>query len=496
MGSWERYTIMPGGSGLLSSLTLLCLLGTGWCQEFQLANMFSDGMVLQRSPHSPSVWGRAAPGSTVTVTVMQFDDILHTSEPVIADETDGVWSVSVGSWPAGTGFSLKFLNGAEEVTVSDVAFGDVWLCSGQSNMQWTVAGVRDAGEEIENAVLYEDLRLMQVANIWSKVPEEEILDFGTTWTKPTSSYLSGDSFSAICLFFGEQLVDELEVPIGLIDSSWGGTIVEAWSPQEVLDECGVADQGVNGQDGPNHNLYLWNSMINPLLRMTIKGSIWYQGEQNAGYPGDYDGHNRDTEEMFPFGFVQLAPFTNQREHLAWPELRWKQTGNFGYVPNDVMQNVFMAAAMDDDIDLHPKNKRIPSTRLAWAASNLVYGNTENPLHGPQPTNVSVSEDKTTIIVSFSSPLRPVVVEEDRFMVCCLLTMEECDGVGYTEGWKGVTIRGMPATHMVELDTEAACSQYSGLAYLWLETPCSGEEECPLYSDDMFNMPVAPWKYKL
>ena len=211
----------------------MLIVGTGWCQEFQLANMFSDGMVLQRYPHSPSVWGRAAPGSTVTVTVMQFDDILYTSEPVIADETDGVWSVSVGSWPADTGFSLKFLNGAEEVTVSDVAFGDVWLCSGQSNMQWTVAGVRDAGEEIENAVLYEDLRLMQVANIWSKVPEEEILDFGTTWTKPTSSYLSGDSFSAICLFFGEQLMDEMEVPIGLIDSSWGGTIVE------VGVRCGV-----------------------------------------------------------------------------------------------------------------------------------------------------------------------------------------------------------------------------------------------------------------
>ena len=133
--------------------------------------------------------------------------------------------------------------------------------------------------------------------------------------------------------------------------------------------------------------------------MTIKGSIWYQGEQNAGYPGDYAGHNRDiydctfasmiknwrqkwyeatngdTEEMFPFGFVQLAPFTNQREHLAWPELRWKQTANFGYVPNDVMQNVFMAAAMDDDIDLHPKNKRLPSSRLdgngGSAALNMV-----------------------------------------------------------------------------------------------------------------------------
>ena len=181
----------------------------------------------------------------------------------------------------------------------------------------------------------------------------------------------------------------------------------------------------------------------------------------------------------------------------WPVLRWKQTGGYGYVPNELMENVFMAVAMDDDIDLHPKNKRLPASRLAWAASNLVYGNTDNPLYGPQPTNVSVSEDKNTIIVSFSAALKPVVVEEDRFMVCCLGSLAECDEVGYSEGWQGITIMGMPASNQVELNTGGACSgQYSGLAYLWLETPCSGEEQCPLYSDDQFNMPVAPWKYKL
>ena len=485
--------------------------------------MFSDGMVLQREPHTPSIWGRATAGSTVSVTIMLFDDTLATTDTVTTD-SQGVWSVSVGSWPAGSGYSLRINNeGGEPLIVSDVAFGDVWVCSGQSNMQWTVAGVRDASAEIENALLYEDLRLLQVANVWSKVPVEEVIDFGTTWAKPSRDYLAGDSFSAICLFFGEQLVDELEVPIGLIDTSWGGTIVEAWSPQEVLDECGVTDQGVDGQPGPNHNIYLWNSMIAPLLRMTIKGSIWYQGEQNAGYPGDYQGHNRDiydctfpsminnwrqkwyeatngdTEEMFPFGFVQLGPFTQQREHLAWPVLRWKQTANFGFVPNSVLENVFMAAAMDDDIDLHPKNKRLPASRLAWAASNLVYGNTDNPLQGPQPTNVSVTEN--TIVVSFSSGLAPVLVEEeDRFMVCCLATMEECDGVAYGEGWEGIRLTGSPASHQVELSTAGVCGgragQLSGLAYLWLETPCSGEEQCPLYSDDEFNIPVAPWKYKL
>ena len=92
------------------------------------------------------------------------------------------------------------------------------------------------------------------------------------------------SFSAICMFFGEQLYDELEVPIGLIQTAWGGTIVEAWSPPEVIQECGVADEGSN--DSNNHNNYLWNAMIHPLLRMSIKGAIWYQGEANTG-------HNRE-----------------------------------------------------------------------------------------------------------------------------------------------------------------------------------------------------------
>ena len=86
------------------------------------------------------------------------------------------------------------------------------------------------------------------------------------------------------MFFGEQLYDELEVPIGLIQTAWGGTIVEAWSPPEVIQECGVEDEGSN--DSNNHNNYLWNAMIHPLLRMSIKGAIWYQGEANTG-------HNRE-----------------------------------------------------------------------------------------------------------------------------------------------------------------------------------------------------------
>ena len=150
------------------------------------------------------------------------------------------------------------------------------------------------------------------------------------------------------------------MPIGLIDSSWGGTIIEAWSPPEALAACDVTDNGIGEEN--NHNEYLWNGMIYPLLKMTIRylsqflvleddhcpcprGAVWYQGEQNAGYPGEYGGWNRDiydctfesminawrdrwhettegsTDPYFPFGFVQLAPFTAQRDSFAWPILR-------------------------------------------------------------------------------------------------------------------------------------------------------------------------------
>ena len=496
--------------------------------KLQLSNIYSDHMVLQRSPHSPLVWGWGTPGSTITVTVLdsQGQEVTNGAGMGFVEENEK-FEVRIGNYAAGTGFSLvirETLPNREflEVTLADIAFGEVWLCSGQSNMELRVRDARNGEDEAINAVMYENLRLLKTVREIATEPQEEALGFYNSWSKPRLEFLgSGDSFSAICLFFGEQLWEDLGVPIGLVESTWGGTIVEAWSPPEALEYCGVTDSGVD--DGQNHNEYLWNAMIHPFLKMSIKGAIWYQGEQNAGYPGDYEGHNRDlytctfpamvehwrkawahatdgdTDRKFPFGFVQLAAFTNQRESLAWPQLRWHQTADVGYVPNDVMENVFMATAVDDDIDLHPQNKRLPANRLAWAAENLVYGMTEKPLHGPRPVSVSFKKsDRSSIVITFSSPLSPVVIEEDRFMVCCLSSPEECDRVGYTSGWQGVTISGMYGDSAVELSTGSACSSapYSGLAYLWLETPCSGEASCPLYSAGTYGLPVAPWKQEV
>ena len=241
-------------------------------------------------------------------------------------------------------------------------------------------------------------------------------------------------------------------------------------PPETLEECGVTDHGSNWGGGKNRNSNLWNAMVHPFTRMAIKGALWYQGENNAGYEGsEYQGHNRelykcnfggligswrsywakntmyDASSHFPFGFVQLAPYTDQTIYLAWPELRWMQTR----VSQDV-SNVFMAVTVDDDFDLHPKNKRLPASRLGWAAASSVYS-LERPWAGPEVVSVVWGNDTVTreaggvsssVMIKFSEYLTWSWREGDTpftpFHVCCLQTMEDCDQV--SEGQSGFTSR--------------------------------------------------------
>jgi len=495
-------------------------LATGQ-DDFRLANMFTDDMVL-KAGESFMIWGYAPADSRIGVEITYPNGFSHEYNNTASRQDNVWWQKVTGSLFEGFGYKIDVSNvnsnGEVQKISLNVGFGEVWVCSGQSNMEWAINGVRNSQEEIAAASNYENIRLTKVVRQISTEPLDEPLGYTALWMKPDVDYLTdGDSFSALCLLYGMTLADVFgeDYPIGLIDVSWGGTIIEAWSPPEALDNCGVEDTGLD--NGANHNEYLWNALIHPFLKMSITGAIWYQGEQNAGYPGEYGGHNRDiydctfksmidswrqrwseasletTDGSFPFGFVQLAPFTDQREHLAWPELRWKQTGNKGSVPNQVLQNVFMACAIDDDIDLHPKNKRLPAERLAWAALNLHYEYNEFPLNGPLPNAIKTNSSHAS--VEFSAELEPVFIEEDRFMVCCLASMDECDQVAYGKGWEGVNIVAMEATNIVNLDTSMACDggHYSGLAYLWLETPCSGEAACPLYSADQWRLPVAPFK---
>ena len=516
-GDWNKSNTCSSSNGI----------GDG---KLKLAKMYQDHMVFQRTPNNPKIWGFGTAGKSVKVIVFDSDgkDVSKNTGNVFVEDNEE-FEIGLGSYEAGTGYTVVIKedfgnNEYLEATLVDVAFGDVWICSGQSNMEQPIKDVRNSSEEIDKSVGYGNIRLLKTARQVSKTPLKEPIAFQNNWSKPRKEFLDnggfGFGFSAVCLIFGEQLYDELNVPIGLIESSWGGTIIEAWSPPDSLEYCGINDTGTDDEN--NHNEYLWNAMIHPYLRFSIKGAIWYQGEQNAGYSRlqEYEGHNRerytctfpkmidgwrkhwaqqtkgDVDRNFPFGFVQLAPFTNQRDHLAWPELRWRQTAGYGFAPNEEMENVFMATAVDSDIDLHPVNKRLPATRLGWAAANLVYGNTTAPIRGPHPEKVSFkTTDRKKIVISFDKEIENVLVEADRFMVCCSIHLEECDKVPYGQGWEGITIIGNVDTNAIELDaSKASCSSnYSGIGYLWLETPCSEELACPIYSKDSYRLPAAPWK---
>ena len=159
------------------------------------------------------------------------------SEPVTSGD-NGYWMVRLEDDEhlerqlVGPGYTVDVINTdvsgeAHTISLVDVAFGDVWFCSGQSNMEWRVKSVRSAAAEITAATNYEDIRLLKVVREVAKEPVSEPLGYLTQWTAPTEEFLWADSFSAICLMFGEQIYDEIGIPIGLIDSSWGGTNIEA-----------------------------------------------------------------------------------------------------------------------------------------------------------------------------------------------------------------------------------------------------------------------------
>ncbi|XP_030874046.1 sialate O-acetylesterase isoform X2 [Leptonychotes weddellii] len=213
--------------------------------------------------------------------------------------------------------------------VHDVLFGDVWLCSGQSNMQMTVSQIFNATKELANTAAYQSVRIFSVSLVQAERELEDLAQVDLQWAKPTSENLGHGIFkymSAVCWLFGRSLYDTLQYPIGLVSSSWAGTPIEAWSSGRSLRACGVLTRGLIPSDsvtGPSKYSVLWNAMIHPLHNMTLKGVIWYQGESNVNFNRDlynctfpaliedwrqtfHRGSQGQTERFFPFGFVQRS----------------------------------------------------------------------------------------------------------------------------------------------------------------------------------------------
>lgn len=375
--------------------------------DVKLPTIFSDNMVLQQNQNLP-IWGKAIPGEKIQI---HFGSSSITWA-AFADN-DGKWKTKIGPFKASFTPQVLTIKGNNTVEIKNVLVGEVWLASGQSNMQMAVLGVKNADQEMKNADNYPNIRLCTVYNVKADAPQD---DFPGFW-KPCDSQ-SVKHFSATCYFFGKELYEKLNVPIGLINSSWGGTPAEAWTPADVMKDDPdfkwaydrfddlmakmpeqikkwkenvkkweadkAADKEVShkpwkpaGQRNAPSGLY--NAMIHPLIPFRIAGVIWYQGESNAGYAWHHEKlfqtlitswRKNWGQGDFPFYFVQLANYTKiltKPGESTWAELRETQRKTLQTLPNTGMAVII---DIGEAGDIHPKNKQDVGKRLSlWALAN-------------------------------------------------------------------------------------------------------------------------------
>lgn len=375
--------------------------------------LFTDNMVLQQKAKVP-VWGKAAPGEEVSVVL--FDGKTKTGTGTAKADDKGDWKVTLDEQTAGTTYRLE-VKGKTDVTRTNVAVGEVWVCSGQSNMEWSVDASFDP-VKVKAGALNANLRLLTVAKKTSTTPLTDYADLKhfSKWAECKPDNVGG--FSAVAYHFGLAVQKALNVSVGLIHTSWGGTPAEAWASAEALaavpelkyyaDRATAAAAQFEKEKkavGPNTPASLYNAMIHPLLPFAAKGAIWYQGESNAGkayeyrtlFPTMIEDWRKKWGTDLAFHCVQLAPWHGgDTDGVSWAELREAQT-----LTATKLKGVGMAVITDvgDLLDIHPRDKTTVGNRLARAALARTYG---QKVVGSGPTYKGMTADGDKVTLAFEN----------------------------------------------------------------------------------------------
>lgn len=421
--------------GLLA--VLMSCSGAG--AEVRLAKIFSDNMVLQRNKPI-RVWGWADPGENVTVS-------LSGREASVKADSKGRWLAELPAMKEGENLELT-VAAARTNVLKNIIIGDVWICSGQSNMEWTFGGC-NSPEDVRSAD-FPKIRQVKIACVKAETEQEELPAGG--WQVCSPKTASG--FTAVGLYFAREIHQKTGVPIGLISDNWGGTAIEPWTAPEgmamtpalapevakkakviedyraalpkTLDELdrwtaatrealrkgsGITPppaMPASPASGGWSSIY--NAMVHPIIRFPIKGVLWYQGETNGG-EGDSYYHKMHAliggwrklwgQGDFPFYFVQLANFQQPTEDPAggngWARLRCAQTKSL------TITNTGMAVAIDvgEGGDIHPKNKFDVGIRLARWALARDYDKKDMVPSGPLFREIKIEGDKARISFDYA-----------------------------------------------------------------------------------------------
>ncbi|WP_300597475.1 sialate O-acetylesterase [Niabella sp.] len=417
---------------------LVLLISSSIHAAVKLPAVIADHMVLQQKT-TVALWGWANAGERITIQCS------WNRQPVtVTAGTNGSWITHVKTVAAGGPYTIRF-KGTNTIEIQDVLLGEVWLCSGQSNMEFPLAkqkawrtGVTGYEQEVAKAS-DPRLRLFTVQQEVAGTPQPDVQGNWAATIPETAA-----TFSAVAYYFGKEIREATGIPVGLIHSSWGGTPAESWTRKEVLDtsrelhhildryetavktypedlakyqqdldqwrkDSAAHTQGLRKKPArplePEQNskspTKLYNAMIHPLIPFTLKGVIWYQGESNSGrayqyrqlFPAMIRSWRAEWKADFPFYFVQIAPHYQQS-----PEIREAQLLTYKTVPGTGMAVITDAG---DSLDIHPRNKAVVGHRLALWALAKNYGKKNSVCSGPLYQSAKQEGNKMRIRFAFA-----------------------------------------------------------------------------------------------
>ena len=349
--------------------------------EVKLPAIVSSNMVLQRNT-TITIWGWANPNENITITPSWTKNDFN-----IKANREGQWAIEVETNNSKASHTINIVSPETDITLENILFGEIWLCSGQSNMYQPLKGYTGQPTFGGHAAIVKannpNLRLFSVDKTASKVPLKD-LKIDTSWQQATPESVA--DFSAVAYFFGEELQKILGVPVGMIHTSWGGSKVEAWMSNDVLStyqNISIEDVDISKRTQRLPTV-LFNAMINPLVNYKIKGVLWYQGESNRDNPKNYeqlfpamvkDWRTRWNIGDFPFYYVQIAP------HIYKGNNAFQSKDNTAFIREsqlkclDLIPNSGIAITMDigNEHFIHPPKKKEVANRLLFNALHQTYG---------------------------------------------------------------------------------------------------------------------------
>ena len=387
----------------MKKISLLVLLGNFFmcAANVSLPNVISDNMVLQQNSEV-ALWGWAKPGEMVMVKP-SWD----ATEYKVKVGNTAFWMVkikTIGSCGSQT-ISIKENN---EIVLQNILLGEVWLCSGQSNMEMPAAwGILNGDEEIKNAN-YPNIRFFNVPKLSATTPQNNVIGSWTTCTPETMK-----NFSALAYFYAQKLQKELNVPVGIVLSSWGGIPAEPFVPKEAIEINPITNMEAKrlnpSQWWPIESGSAYNAMIYPFLNFKIAGVLWYQGESNCGsfhYDETLVTLIRTWRALwgfnFPFYYAQIAPYNYGNNTFAAGIIRDAQRKVLSQVDNIAMALTSDCSTTDD---IHPKDKKTIAIRMANLAMKNSYKKNISVVNGPLFKNFEVKNNTLIVHFDFSDGLK-------------------------------------------------------------------------------------------